>query len=365
MDNHRGAERDRTRHTRRAFLRAAAALAAGGETLLNARASSAAPEAAPPFFQTRGLVLTPGELEAMDCPALAKRLGINLLDFGHLVVWAAKEELGQKTMAECRRLGIDVEFGYHGPSGLLPRDLFDQDPSMFRMDEQGNRVREHNLCVHSERALEIACEAAARLSAVARPTTGRYHIWIDDGMPMCRCPKCRGLSDSDQALIFEHHLLKRLRRDDPKATVAHLAYQYTMAPPTQIKPEPGIFLEFAPIERDSRKPLADPVHAKLLEQLDANLALFGKEETQVLEYWLDNSRFSGWKRENIRQVPWDRELFLSDLRVYAERGIRHVRTYAFWFDADYIRRYGPPPFDEYAEGLRRWRLVGGKADGGA
>ncbi|MCC6445635.1 MAG: DUF4838 domain-containing protein [Armatimonadetes bacterium] len=340
---------------RRRFMNLAAASALSLAGLPRTGAAS------PLFFKTRGLVLSVMELEAMDCPALASKLGINTLDLAHQTDWAAKSDLGQKTLADCRRLKIEVEFSMHAPGVFLPRELYDKDPSMFRMDEQGNRVREGNLCVHSENALEIFCENAVKNAQLVRPTTGRYYYWIDDGQPMCRCPKCRELSDSDQALLLERRLLKALRRIDRNAALSHLAYARTMPAPSKIQPEKGIFLQFAPIERDSFKPLEDAAHARLMERLDANLSVFGREGSQALEYWMDNSRFSGWKEENIRRVPWRQDIFLSDLAAYARRGIRHIRTYAVWFDAKYVRNYGPPPFDEYAAGLKRWRLERGKA----
>ena len=36
-------------------------------------------------------------------------------------------------------------------------------------------------------------------------------------MPMCRCPKCRGYSDSDQALIFANHLWRAIRGEKSPA----------------------------------------------------------------------------------------------------------------------------------------------------
>jgi hypothetical protein len=38
-----------------------------------------------------------------------------------------------------------------------------------------------------------------------------------------------------------------------------------------------------------------PTHGQPLDALGASLAWFGAEDAQVLEHWLDVSRFSGWK----------------------------------------------------------------------
>ena len=252
------------------------------------------------------------------------------------------------------------------PPDLLPRSLFDKDPALFRMDNKGNRVKEFNLCVHSPSAVEIVCQNAVKYAMVLRPTTGRYFYWIDDDRPMCRCAKCREYTDSDQALILENAMVKALRSHDPRATLAHLAYRNTLVPPIQVKPDPGIFLEFAPIDRtwnqplkqrDSRSwnPSSDLTHGKILDLLDANLQLFDRQSAQVLEYWLDVSLFSRWKRP-ARKLPWRSDVLLEDIKTYAQRGIRHVTSFAVFIDADYVRRFGAPTFvDEYGRGLLQYR----------
>ena len=70
-----------------------------------------------------------------------------------------------------------------------------------------------------------------------------------------------------------------------------------------------------------------------------------------MEYWLDVSRFSGWRREKLTKIPWNGEVFRSDLETYARRGVRHVTSFAAWIDADYVKRFGEPPLDEYGQGL--------------
>jgi hypothetical protein len=244
--------------------------------------------------------------------------------------------------------------------------VFEKDPSMFRMNEQGERVADHNLCVHSRAAVEVVCENAIKYTRLLPSTTGRYFYWLDDGRPMCHCPECKGFSDSEQALLLENHMLRAIRTVDARATLAHLAYHNTLPAPSKVKPEAGVFLEFAPIERAYDRTIAQRdakcerykfSHAHLLDFLDANLAVFGAAGAQALEYWLDVSRFSSWKREKTEKLSWRHDVYLADLRAYAERGIRHVTTFACWIDGDYVRRFGDPPLAEYGEGMLRWSEV--------
>lgn len=366
--------------SRRTFLGHIVAVTAGGAACGPAKlagqgaetpASLRSPPQASAFFLTRGVVLVLQDLRTLDWPSRAGNAGLTTLAthiFPHEVAAFIQSDPGQKFLEACRRRGLQVEHELHAMSDLLPRALFDQDPTMFPMNDKGERVRDYNLCVHSQAAIDVVCQNATKYTQILRSTTGRYFYWIDDGRPMCRCPKCRGLSDSDQALLLENHMLEAIRQVDPKATLAHLAYARTLQPPTQVKPKPGIFLEFAPIERRYDVPLGrrDAVavrgvtHGKLLDALEANLAWFGSERAQTLEYWLDLSRFSGWKRANVQRLPWDDAVFADDVKTYAERGVRHVTTFGAWLDGDYVKRFGEPPLDRYGTELLRWKMADGR-----
>lgn len=314
--------------------------------------------ASKPFFQTRGVVITPEDLTLKDWPERAARAGLTTLalhPFPKTVQDFVVSEKGQKFLARCRELKLQVEYELHAMRELLPRSLFEKEPGLFRMNDKGERTPDANLCVHSSRALEIVAENALAICRVLKPTTGRYFLWGDDAQPWCRCPACRVLSDSDQALFLTNHLARTLRRNDPKAKIAHLAYANTLSPPTQIKPVSGVFLEFAPIHRRYDVPYAEQTEPEVKEPLallDANLAVFGRAGAQALEYWLDVSRFSGWKRPAVR-LPWKPEVVAADLQAYAARGVRHITSFAVYIDNDYLSRHGEPPLQEYGALFKR------------
>ena len=318
----------------------------GGATVLLCRDL----RAAAPTFATRGVVLVPEDLTLADWPERAKRAGLSTIGIHHqnspnAVIRWIQSQAGQRFLAQCRQLGVEVEYELHAMKELLPRELFKKDSKVFRMNDKGERTPDANCCVHSERGLEIIAENALAIAKVLRPTTGRYFYWGDDGRPWCLCPKCRGVSPSEQALVVENRICQALRKSDPKAQVAHLAYHNTLQPPKQIKPLEGLFLEYAPINRRYDVPYEqqDPNRGDGLHALDANLEVFPRETAQVLEYWLDVSRFSRWKRPGVK-VPWRKDVFLADVETYRKRGIRHITTFAAWIDADYKKRFGDLDF---------------------
>ena len=347
--------------SRRRFLYASLRITASVASCLNIPAfAQSRREVHEPFFKTRGVVLTTPDLSTLDWPQRAAGAGLTTIATHVTPSEVSKfiqSDRGREFLVQCRETGIAVEHELHAMNDLLPRELFEKDPSMFPMNEKGERRPEFNCCVHSSKAIDIICRNAVEYADILKPTTSRYFYWIDDGKPMCKCSHCRIYSDSEQALILENEMLKALREIDKQATLAHLAYAKTMEPPVQVKPMPGVFLEFAPISRTWSEPITrreakKGQHGRYLDLLDANLEVFGKEDAQILEYWLDVSLFSSWKRNARKKLPWRRDVFLQDIGAYARRGIRHITSFAVYIDADYVKRYGQPPLDDYGNGLR-------------
>jgi len=305
----------------------------------------------------RGIVLTPGDLVGTDWPGLGAGAGLNTIalhPFPEPAMAFVQSEAGQGFLAACRDHGLQIEYELHAMAYLLPRDRFERQQELFRMNEAGERVPDANLCPSSAEALQVVGERAAALSRVLRPTTGRYFLWADDGAPWCQCPECRGLGPADQNLIVMNAIVRALRHEDPAATLAVLAYINTLEPPTQVAAEPGLFLEFAPIEQDPGRPLTDPecqANQRLVQQFEALVAFYGAEEAQILGYWLDCSRFSGWKRPSV-EVPYADPVVRSDLAYFRAHGVRHVTTFGAWLDADYMARFGVPPVAAYGQALR-------------
>lgn len=338
--------------TRRQFLGGSLAVAAAFWSR-----GAAAAVAPLPALATRGVVLVPEDLTLTDWPARAERAGLTTIGIHGLspkaVARWVQSDVGQRFLADCRKRRIEVEYELHAMTELLPRNLFKKNPEFFRMTDKGERTPGGNCCVHSPRGLEIIAQSAVEMAKVLRPTTGRYFYWGDDGSPWCACRECRGLSPSEQSLVVENRILVALRSLDVKAQIAHLAYINSLQPPKRVKPSQGVFLEYAPIHRRYDIPYSQqrPNEQDGLDALDANLEVFPKETAQALEYWLDVSRFSDWKRPAAK-LPWKRNVFLADVEAYRKRGIRHITTFAVWIDASYKERFGNLDFiAEYGKGL--------------
>ena len=252
----------------------------------------------------------------------------------------------KKAIAELINHGVDIEYEMHALSWLLPRSLFAEYPDWFRMNENGERVNDFNCCMTNTAALSFIAKQAAKLAQIFVPTTNRYHFWLDDvASSGCHCPQCSTLSASDLSLLVYNAILNGIKTVNPDACHCYLAYHDTLQAPMQVKPEPSIFLEYAPMERDLHLPLNDVDSIKNISQikpLDKLLEVFGTQNAKVLDYWLDNSYLSGWKKP-VKQFKPEIEVFNKDIAFYRQKGFEVITCFACYLGEDYYDLYQEYP----------------------
>jgi len=305
-------------------------------------------------FQRRGIVLSPGDTELAGWVDRATRARLNVIGLHaspQAVLEFVRSEPGRRFLAEAHQARLDIEYEMHSMSYLMPPEVLEAHPDWMRTEANGEKAG-WNFCPSNVEALAFVAARAAKLAEELRPTTNRFYLWPDDARPWCRCSRCAALSDSDQALITAEAILRALRSSNPDAQLAHLAYANTLQPPTR-RPPQGIFLEYAPIQRCYEHPLSDKTCQKNREHAETLFALlrvFPAREAHVLEYWLDASMFSGWKRPPVK-VPFSRKILRADLEFYAQLGIRSITTFGVFLDPEYVRLHGEPPVVEYGKEL--------------
>lgn len=255
--------------------------------------------------------------------------------------------------------GLRLEYEIHAIGYLMDQATFDAHPDYFRMNEQGERVADLNFCVSDPEALTLAAQRGAALTDRLYRSEDNYFFWMDDARRgQCHCPRCRSLSASDQQLIFLNALLAEIRKTKPHAKLAYLAYYDTLALPTAVQPTEGIFLEYAPIDKWKREEgeiekYADHVRQELQMRLPL-LHYFGKQDSRVLEYWLDNSLFSRWKKPP-KAFSCDREEIERDLAEYVALGYENISVFGCFLGRDYEELYGEPDITPFTDAIRPYR----------
>ena len=246
--------------------------------------------------------------------------------------------------------GLSIEYEFHSASYLLPRSLFDTHPEYFRMDEAGERNPDCNFCVSSEEALAIYGENAVKVAKALYRSSPNYYFWLDDRKDrQCHCERCRGLSSSEKQLKVINAVARKLRELRSDAKIAYLAYFECVQVPEKVTPEDNVFLEYAPFEKyvykgEDRAEVIERERISALPLLD----FFGRENSKVLEYWYDNSMFSGWKKPP-KEFILDRVAMEKEISEYRDMGFEYMSSFACYLGDDYNALYGEADFEPFGE----------------
>ena len=310
----------------------------------------------------RGIIIHPDELEWSWVERLQEaRLNVLALHppggaNAHLTLEAAiHHRLLPQTQAifnQLNHMGVEIEYEAHTMGWLLPRSLHAVKPEWFRMNENGERVADYNLCASNPEALDYVAARAEQLARMLNVDSDRYFFWLDDvSNCACHCEKCRSLSVSDQQLIVTNAILRGIRRYKASAKICYLAYHEAIAAPQIVEPLRGVFLEYAPFHRNAHKPLLDPncaENAQEARSLQPLLSYFGTRDSQVLEYWMDNSMYSNWTKPP-KQFALDEAVMQEDVKAYRSMGFESITSFGCYLGADYRELWGEPPVKRYGE----------------
>jgi len=291
------------------------------------------PLAGRPRFPERGLseVLPTGvfpkptTLEALDFMARLRLNRINL--------WFASLEGHLRDrpdfLLQARRRGIEIEAGGHEfETRLLPRAEFAGHPDWFRNVQSGvtgKRSDDHNCCAASVGARR-AIEKNAADHARKFPDVRVFHFWpadIEGGW--CRCPACKHLPPTDQAVLCMNAVARGVRRVRRDALAVFIGYKATDPPPRFVQPERNLIYLAAPLARCYAHPLDDPTcprNRRFRAAIDGQAAVFRGRANAVFEYYS-----CGAVLHNL--TPPLLDLIAADLGYYERAGIRQVKTLVF------------------------------------
>ena len=315
------------------------------------------------MVKKRGLVIHPHELDE-EWLERFRALDLNVLGL-HPVGGKNADESLRKMLSDRERLGplirqaedmgVTVEFEMHALGYLMPKTLFARHPEWFCMNEKGERTPDgYNICASDPEGLNALAESAAGLAAALPSKDHLYYFWLDDVVDCgCRCAECRRLSPSDQQMRLVNAMQSGIRRVDPEGCVAYLAYQDTLEVPGAVKPAEGVFLEFAPIHRRVDRAINDTdceENARETASLAALLKFFGTKNAKVLDYWTDNSLFSGWKYPP-KPFKLNSEVMKKDVGFYQSLGFESITAFGCYLGRDYIDLYGAPDLSGYREAM--------------
>ncbi|MBQ2977722.1 MAG: DUF4838 domain-containing protein [Clostridia bacterium] len=256
----------------------------------------------------------------------------------------------QQLFNQAAQMGIDITCEMHALRYLLPQEQLEKHPDWQRVNQQGERTSDYNFCCSNQDALNYVAQSAVALLHRLPFAPRRVAFWLDDAQDaFCHCEKCAHLSPSDQQLIILNAMLDALRAVHSNILLPYLAYYEALPAPTQIKPHEGIYLEFAPYKRDITRPINDPGCPENEQQhrhLANLLKFFGQAHATVLDYWYDNSLFSGYQKPP-KELHVDPRVVKTDIAYYRSLGFQHISSFACYLGADYRALYGLPDLSAF------------------
>jgi hypothetical protein len=213
------------------------------------------------------------------------------------------------------------------------------------MNKEGLRTPDYNFCVSSDEALEIVEQNALKLAKNLYKTSNKLYFWLDDSKDaFCHCEKCKNIKPCDQQMIALNAMINHIKKEIPNAKMAYLAYYETLDVPS-LKPDDGIFVEFAPYERDftlSAESMKDE-HKVILKKL---IEFFGKKDSKILEYWYDNSLFSGYKKPP-KELKVNNKMLYKDFEFYKSFKVDMISSFACYLGDDYLILYKEPDLSAF------------------
>ena len=96
--------------------------------------------------------------------------------------------------------------------------------------------------------------------------------------------------------------------------------------------------------KEGAEALAEKEEAMLLPLI----RFFGQKDAKVLEYWYDNSMFSGWEKPPKRFEPNVAQM-ARDVHFYREKGFEYISSFACFLGEDYEKLYGEADISPFAE----------------
>jgi len=227
-------------------------------------------------------------------------------------------------------LGFRFEYGGHGLSECLPRELFKTAPELFRMlqpdDFGGQRRPDSNMCISHPRAQAIvASNYVAKVRPLAEKGIYAVHAWADDlpGSGWCMCPRCRAMEATDQSQLAMNVEARAVRAAGLNVRVPALAYHDTAYPSEQVEPDPLCFFLFAPRERCWAHALNDPkcaLNAYYLKGLEGYARRYAKNtDAHTFEYYTDTMLTRG-------HASYQPDLLIGDADAYEKNGVASWMT---------------------------------------
>ena len=150
--------------------------------------------------------------------------------------WAREDQYG----------GMDGYWGIHTMASYVPaKEYFEKHKEYFALRD-GERVDNGQLCLSNPDVLKI-CKEKLFKDIEEHPLIKIFSVSQCDNWFFCTCDSCKALEDkygghSGILIWFINQIADEVKEKYPGRFISTFAFQYTQAPPSNIKPRDNVFI---------------------------------------------------------------------------------------------------------------------------
>lgn len=190
-------------------------------------------------------------LDHSESPAMKFRF----TDYNETTVGGTKVEWSARNKENMKFVGQENEYGdlygfnrSHTMGIFVPASkYFDTHPEYFAY-KGGKRIPNGQLCLSNPEVLQI-CIREMKNDIITRPTAFFHGLSQVDSYDLCECEKCKEIEykyggHSGLIIWFVNQVADAIKDEFPEALLNTYAYQYSVKPPTGIKPRDNVAVIF-------------------------------------------------------------------------------------------------------------------------
>jgi hypothetical protein len=233
--------------------------------------------------------------------------------------WAARNKMNGNLMNLDASTGGKIKYSGTSFYGMIPPEQYFKDhPEYFSFIEGRRRGAEAQICLTNPDVLRLSIEKVLQ-DLQRNPEANVFRVEQNDFWGWCECENClrveqeEGGAHSGPILRFVNAVAAEVAKKYPDKLILTLAYAYSEAPPTKVRPLPNVRVQLCPIG-------ACQAHAYEKCRYDAyimtNLRAWAKITDNALYVWHYNADFSHY----LRPFP-DFEEIAADVPMCRRNGV--------------------------------------------
>jgi hypothetical protein len=224
---------------------------------------------------------------------------------------------------EAKKRGLFIEVGGHGYENFINAKvqdgkLFERHPDWFGKDDAGKRskLQKRVFCTSNEQAVDFVTGGVLDYLN-KHPEIDVFQLWPPDGADWCTCDPCKALGEpQERQALLVNHIQAAVEKAKPGVRLEIIAYSKALQPPTRVKLDPRILVDYCPINQSFEVPINDPSSTRNAEYVRA---------------------LTAWRE----RFPGDIGLY-SYYRMYAWKSLPALIPHYMQADLRYYRSLKPP-----------------------